>query len=151
MAIALALAGLAAIPLGFSAPWEVVTLWAATLALELAIVCAASLFCIVTLSQILSAVSLVIAFYLLARTITAMRLMAESSVLGTLNDVRPALDFSVEALAFVIPPLDRFAPTQWIAQRAADPGVLAELALISAVYVCLLFAAALFDFYRRAL
>jgi hypothetical protein len=65
-------------------PVEVAAIWSVSLALELAIVSAVSLFCIVTFNQILPAVTLVAGFYLLARTITAMRLMAEASVLSGL-------------------------------------------------------------------
>jgi hypothetical protein len=94
---------------------------------------------------------LVASFYLLARTVTAMRLMAESSVLGELSGARPALNFGVEALSYVVPALDQFSATQWIAARAVAPEVLAPLVLQSAIYVALLLAATLVDFYRREL
>jgi hypothetical protein len=151
MVIGAALALVAALPLVGHVPIEVVAIWALSLALELAIVCAASLFCIVTFSQILPAVILIAGFYLLARTITAMRLMAESSVLGTLAGTRPALNFGVEALSYLLPSLDRFSATQWIAARSVDADVLGPIVVQSAVYVALLFAATLFDFYRREL
>src|SRR5262245_14725349 len=72
------LAVVAALPLIGLVPAEVAAVWALSLALELAIVSAASLFCIVTFNQIFVAVTLIAGFYLLARSITAMRLMAES-------------------------------------------------------------------------
>ena len=151
LVVAGGLALIAGLPLMAYVPADVAAIWLTSLALELGIIAAASLFCIVTFNQILPAVTLVAGFYLLARTITAMRLMAESSVLGTLNDARPALNFAVEALAYAIPPLDRYSLTQWIAARAVDPEVLAPLILQSTVYVALLLAATLFDFYRREL
>lgn len=149
--LAAALAFLAALPLVAVVPVDVAAIWALSLALELAIVCAASLFCIVTFNHILPAVTLVAAFYLLARSITAMRLMAESSLLGSLAGARPALNFGVEALAFLVPALDRFSATEWIAARAVEPHVLGPIAVQSAVYVMLLIGAALIDFYRREL
>jgi len=50
--------------------------WGASLALELAIVVALGLFCIVTFSQLMPAASFMLAFYLLARALTAIRLMS---------------------------------------------------------------------------
>jgi ABC-type transport system involved in multi-copper enzyme maturation permease subunit len=149
--LGIALAILAAIPLLYSVPLAVVAVWSTSLALELAIVGAASLFCIVTFAQVLPAVTLVAGFYLLSRVVNAMRLMAESSVLGGLSEVRPALNYGVELIAYVVPQLDRFSATQWIADRSVDSEVLAPLVLQSAVYVALLLAASLFDLYRKEL
>jgi len=148
-AIAAVLAVLAALPLALSVPPSVMAVWSASLALELAIVCTASLFCIVTFSQVLPAVSLVVAFYLLARVITAMRLMAETALIGDLGGARPAVNFGVEALSYLMPALDRYAMTEWIAARSVDAGVLGPLVLQGATCVALLLAASLIDFYRR--
>ena len=149
--VGMTIALIAALPLAAFVPLNVMAIWASSLALELAIVCAASLFCIVTFNQIFSAVTLVACFYLLARSITAMRLMAESSLLGNLAGARPALDIGVEALAYLVPPLDRFSASEWIAARAVDPDVLGPIVVQSAIYVALLLGAAMIDFYRREL
>ena len=149
--VAAVLALIAALPLVAAVPMNVAAIWAVSLTLELAIVCAVSVFCIVTFSHTLPAVTFVASFYLLARTITAMRLMAESSVLGLSSNTRPALNFGVEAVSYLIPALDQYSATQWIAARAVAPGVLTPLVLQSAIYVALLLAATLFDFYRREL
>jgi ABC-type transport system involved in multi-copper enzyme maturation permease subunit len=151
IAIAAALAVIAAAPLTLSTPAQVSAVWATSLFFELVIVCAASLFCIVTFSQVMPAVIIVAAFYTLARTITAMRLMADTDLLGSLGGARPAVDFGVEALAYLLPALDRFAMTEWVAARAVDADVLGPIALSSAIYVGLLLGASLFDFYRREL
>ena len=149
--IGTALAFAAALPLIGAVPVQVLAIWSLSLAFELAIICAASLFCIVTFHQIFAAVTLVAGFYLLARSITAMRLMAESSMLGALSDARPALNFGVEALAYLLPPLDRFSQTEWIAARAVEADALGPIVMQSVVYVGLLLGAALIDFYRREL
>ena len=104
-----------------------------------------------TFNQIFTAVTLVAAFYLLARSITAMRLMAESSLLGGLAEARPVLNVGVEVLAYLVPSLDRFSATQWIAERAVEPDVLGSIVLQSVIYVALLLGAMLVDFYRREL
>ena len=151
IAVGMMLALVAALPLTAFVPLPVAATWAMSLGLELAIVCAASLFCIVTFNQILASVTLVAGFYLLARSITAMRLMAESPILGALSDARPFLNFGVEALAYLVPPLDRFSATEWIAARAVEGDVIGPILLQSAVYVALLLGATLIDFYRREL
>jgi hypothetical protein len=140
---------LAALPMLASVPVAVVGVWCASLFLELAIVCALSVFCIVTFSQVLPAVTLIFGLYLLGRTITAMRLMSETALIGKMGGARPALDFGVDLLSYIIPPLDRFSMTEWIAEKAVAPDVLGPIVLLAAISVALLIAAALFDFYRR--
>lgn len=148
-AIAALLALAYAAPMLQYAPGTVVAVWAASLFCELAIVAAASLFCIVTLHHVLPAAMLVFGLYLLGRSITAMRLMAETELLGTLGGARPAVDFGVESLALFVPALDSFALTEWIAERSIPADVLGPIALQTIVAVGVLVAAALFDFYRR--
>jgi ABC-type transport system involved in multi-copper enzyme maturation permease subunit len=149
--IAGVLAFVSALPLLLHVSAQTAAIWSLSLAFELGIVAAASMFCVVTFSQVLPAVTLVAAFYLLCRSVTAMRLMAESSLLGTLQPARPALNFAVDALAYAVPALDRFSLTQWVAAGGVAPDVLPPLAGQCAIYVALLLGAALFDFYRREL
>ena len=149
--IGTAFAFVAALPLIGTVPIQVLSIWALSLAFELAIISVASLFCIVTFNHIFAAVTLIAGFYLLSRSITAMRLMAESSLLGTLSGARPALDFGVEALAYLLPPLDRFSATEWIAARAVEADVLGPIVMQSVIYIGLLLGATLIDFYRREL
>ena len=68
---------------------------------------------------------------------------------GSLDDARPLLNFGVEALAYLVPPLDRFSVTEWIAARAVETDVLGPIVVQSAVYVALLLGATMVDFYRR--
>lgn len=149
VAIAAVLALSCGAPITLHAPPAVVGVWSASLFCELAIVAALSIFCIVTLHQVLPAVMLVCGLYLLGRSITAMRLMAETELLGRMGGARPAVDVGVDALAYVVPALDRFTLTEWIAERAVSIAVLGPVAVQTAVAVAVLAAAALFDFYRR--
>lgn len=148
-ALAVLLALVCGAPMLVYAPPDVVAVWSASLFCELAIVAALSIFCIVTLHQVLPATMVILGLYLLGRSITAMRLMAETELLGSMGGVRPAIDFGVEALARVVPALDRFALTEWIADRAVSAAVLGPIALQALLAVAVLTAAALFDFYRR--
>lgn len=57
----------------------------------------------------------------------------------------------VDALALVMPALDRFTQSAWLVDGAAGWASVALFALQAAVYSSLLVAAAMFDFYRRNL
>ncbi len=147
--VALALALLAALPLVVFVPLQVAAIWCASLFFELAILSALSLFCIVTFSHVLPAFTLILGFYLLARTITAMRLMADTPLLGDMGGTRPLIDFGVEVLAYLMPALDRFTETEWIAAGTVDAAVLGPIVLQTLTTVAVVLGAALFDFYRR--
>jgi hypothetical protein len=116
---------------------------------ELSIVAALSLFCIITLHQVLPAVILICGLYLLGRSITAMRLMVETDLLGTMGGARPAINFGAEALGYLIPALDQFTLTEWISERAAAASVLVPIASQTVIAMTVLVTAALFDFHRR--
>jgi len=143
---------LLSLPLWLLAPAPAVLLWTASLAIELAIVVALALFCIVTFSQLLPAAGFVAAFYLLARSITAMRLMSAQPVAGQDTLSHQVTGALVDGLAFLLPALDAWTQTAWLVDGPSDGAALiATLAIQGAIYVTLLTAAALFDFYRRSL
>jgi hypothetical protein len=143
---------LLSLPLWLLAPAPAVLLWTASLAIELAIVVALALFCIVTFSQLLPAAGFVAAFYLLARSITAMRLMSAQPVAGQDTLSHQFTSALVDGLAFLLPALDAWTQTAWLVDGPSDGAALiATLAIQGAIYVTLLTAAALFDFYRRSL
>jgi hypothetical protein len=151
MLVALALAVVLALPLWLLAPAPAVWLWTASLAIELALVAALSLFCIVTFSQLLPAAGFVAAFYLLARSLTAMRLMSANPVAGQDTLSHQATRALVEGLGYLMPALDRWTETAWLVNAAPDPSVLLAVAAQGGIYMVLLAAATLFDFYRRSL
>lgn len=148
-AVAIVLAAMCALPTLLHAPLMVVAIWTCSLFLELAIVAALSIFCIVTFHQVLPAVMVVSGLYVLGRSLTAMRLMAETDLLGDLGGTRPFVDLGVQFIAYLVPALDRYAPTEWIAEKSIDSASIAPIVTQSAIAVSVLTAAALFDFYRR--
>jgi ABC-type transport system involved in multi-copper enzyme maturation permease subunit len=124
--------------------------WSLSLLMELALVATLALFCSLTFSQLLPASAFVAGFYLVCRSIDAMRLMAAYPVGGGPDGAQPIVRGLVEALAYLLPALDRWTRAAWLVDA---PPPLAELGLIaiqSAVYIFLLVAAALFDFQRRS-
>ena len=149
--IALLLALMATLPQIALAPLPTAVFWGVSLVLELVIMTALSLFCIVTFPQLMPAASFVLGFYLLARTLTAIRLMSDTPLVGGDTLSHQVISWLVAGLAWVLPALDRYTPSAWLADGAASGSALATLALQTLLYTVLLGSAAMFDFYRRNL
>jgi len=149
LAIAVLIAAAAALPLAWLAPAPGALQWAVSLAAELAIVVAFALFCVVTFNQLTSAASLVLAFYLLGRAVSAIRLMSAHPLTGADTFTHQSIQLMVEALALVIPALDQWTQTAWLVNEQAPWSALLELAGLSVLYVALLAGATMFDFYRK--
>ena len=149
LTIAVALALAAALPLlGFS-PWEAAAQWSASLAAELAVVVALSLFCVLTFNHLMPAASFVLAFYLLARAITAVRLISGNPVTGSDALSHEVMTWLIEALALVVPPLDAWTRTAWLVDEGAPWSALGGIAAHGILFVAILAAAAVFDLSRK--
>jgi hypothetical protein len=149
--IALLVAVLATLPQLMFAPAPAALQWGLSLAFELAIMAALSLFCIITFTQLIPAASFVFGFYLLARTLTAIRLMSDTPLVGGGTPAHQVISWLVDVLALVLPALDHYAQSAWLADSAAAWPTLGANAVQALIYVFLLSAAAMFDFYRRNL
>jgi hypothetical protein len=149
LAIAVLIAAAVSLPLAWLAAPPAALQWAAALAAELAIVVAFALFCVVTFNQLPAAASFVLAFYVLGRTLTAMRLMSAHPLSGADTFSHQVIQFIVDALALVMPALDAWTQTAWLVNQQAPWFAMLELAGQSALYVALLVAATMFDFYRK--
>jgi ABC-type transport system involved in multi-copper enzyme maturation permease subunit len=149
LGIAAVLACAACVPLLWSAPAPAVLQWGISLALELAIVTALALFCIITFNQLLPAAGFVVAFYLLARALTAMRLMSANPTAGSGSLSHQVTGWVVEGLALVLPALDGWTQTAWLVNQRASWSDVGLIAAHGALYVALLAAAAMFDLYRK--
>lgn len=145
--IAIGVAAIATVPIAWLAPpWQALS-WGCSLGLELLIVAAVSVFCITTFTQLLSAAAFVAAFYLLGRSITAIQLMSKSSLMADGGPGQKAGEWMADAMAFLLPRLDGFTQTAWLTDGATSS--LGSALVQSAIYVALLLAAAMFDFYRK--
>lgn len=151
MLAAVLIAVLVSLPLWVLAPTAAALMWTASLVIELALVAALSLFCVVTFSQLLPAAGFVAAFYLLARSIDAMRLMSAHPLIGAEAPSQQVMNALIETLGYVLPALDRWTATAWLVDAVPAPAALGGIALQGAIYLALLTSAALFDFHRRGL
>jgi hypothetical protein len=149
LGIAALIAVAVAVPLAWSAAPAAVLQWMLSLAVELAIVAALALFCVITFGQMTPAASFVLAFYLLARSLTAMRLMGAQPLAGADTLSHQVIRFLVETLALVMPALDAWTRTAWLVDQPAPWSAVLQLAGLSALYVALLAAATMFDFHRK--
>ena len=149
--IALLVALIATLPQLLLAPPQAALQWGLSLALELAIMTALSLFCIVTFTQLMPAASFVFGFYLLARALTAIRLINDTPLVGGGTLSHQVISLLVDALALALPALDRFTQSAWLADNTASWPALGANAVQALLYTVLLAAAAMFDFSRRNL
>jgi len=147
----LAIAAVTTLALAPLAPGFGLALWGVSLALELTLVAALALFCVITFAQIMPAISFVVAFYLLARSMSAVRLLSTSQLLAPNDWTNRIIVRLVDALAWLLPGLDQFTSTAWLVDRTGTLGTLGLNAVQTLVYASLLLGAGLFDLYRKNL
>lgn len=149
--IAFAMALLTGLPQLIFAPLSAALQWTCSLALELVIVAALSVFCIMTFTQLMPAASFVAGFYVLARAMGAIQLISATPIVdgGALS--QRVIAWVIHALALILPALDRFTQSAWLVDGAAGWPAIGACALQAIIYSALLVAAAMFDFYRRNL
>lgn len=148
--VALIVAIAQAIPLALIAPGKGLMLWTASLMIELAVVAVASLFCVLSLAQTVSAIAATTAFYLLARSIGTIQLIAEGTGAHAASLGDKVINSVVAIVALMVPSLDRLTQASWLFEPPAFES-LVSVALQSGLYMLLLSSASLFDIYRKNL
>ena len=140
------LVGIPLVPLAGVLP---TTQWSVSLAFELALVGALSLFCVITFSQLMPAFSFVLSFYLLARAITALRLISNNPIADASALSHRVLTGLINALALVTPALDNWTRTSWLVDRLAGWTELLGIGGHSILFIAIFASAAMFDMQRR--
>jgi len=149
LAVAAALAFAAGVSLVPLAGWEGTAQWTLSLALELAVVVALSMFCVITFTSLMPAASFVIAFYLLARVITAIRLITANPVAGADTVPHQVMQWLIEGIALIVPPIDQWTRTEWLVDHSGSWTMLAAVAGHAVLFAVVVTAAAVFDLQRR--
>jgi ABC-type transport system involved in multi-copper enzyme maturation permease subunit len=147
-ALALIPAILFGVLIGLLAPIDQALLWSLSLVCELWLVAAASLLCVFTFSQILPALSAVMGFYLLGRSIGALQLMGHNPLNGN-SGSQQVINFVIDSIAVMMPRLDQFTRTEWLVYQTGDWNAALPLLAQTAIYLLLLTGMALFDLYRK--
>jgi len=150
-AVALLTAFLCGLCLLLYAPAGQVALWSLSLACELLLITALSLLCLFTFNQVTLALSAVMAFYVLARTIVALQLIGHSPLVDSGTFSQEFINSFIDALAFLLPSLHRFADSGWLIYHTGTATDLAPVIVQTTVYMGLLAGAGLFDLYRKNL
>ncbi len=137
-------------PLLFWAPPEAVALWGLSLACELLLVGAASLFFAITLAGVLPALAATTGFYLLARSMAGIQLLARGP-LAEESIAQSVARGAVDAVALLLPRLDAATRADWLIYGLPAPAEFGTTLGSLILYCTLLAAAGLFDFHRRNL
>jgi ABC-type transport system involved in multi-copper enzyme maturation permease subunit len=143
------LAVLFGLPLCLFAPWLQVGAWTASLACELVIMTTLSLFCVMSLNQVTSALAAAAGFYVLCRSIGTIQVIAAAPLDSAGSLANDFIRMAIDGVAMLLPHLDRVTRTEWLLYAAPDASVLAVAVLDALLYGALLCGAALFDLYRK--
>jgi len=142
------LALIVSLPLLPFVPLDRLAAWTLSLACELILLTAMSLFCVITITHIVPALAAVLGFYVLGRSIAAIQVIAAGSeASGGWTD--RAADGFIQAVALVLPRFDLMTRSDWLVASAPAAWALAGVVGQAAVYTLLLMAAAQFDLHRQ--
>jgi ABC-type transport system involved in multi-copper enzyme maturation permease subunit len=145
--VAAVVAVAAGLPLWFFGAPAGVAAWTASLFFELLIIVAASVFCVLTLNQVVTALATVLGFYVLARTMATVQILAAAAGASTWRD--RLTGGVVDALAALLPSLDRMTATAWVVDGTGFASLATTAVVPALVYVALLGGAAAFDLHRQ--
>ena len=130
------------------APAAQCLLWTLSLICECWIVAAFSMLCVLTFNQNMAALSAVMGFYVLARSIATLQLIGSGPMIDDTSSQR-VINFVIDGVSVVLPHLDSFTCTDWLVYHTGDWSTLAQVAVQSGIYLALLAGAGLFDLYRK--
>ncbi len=150
-ACALVTAAICGLAVTVYAPSLVALAWGLTLFFELLLVVTMAVLCVLTLSQVPLAMCALMGFYLLARSMQTIQLIASNPLLGWDGPYGAIVEDALTAIGWLLPDLHRFAPAQWLIAPTDIWSEVASLSVHAAIYLLLLVAAALFDMERKVL
>lgn len=142
---------LISLPLFVYSGFSQVLFWGCSLFCELLVMVSASLFCLFTFGNITISFTIVTVFYLLARTISAIRLISENPVLSEASHYQEFMKYLVEGISVFLPDFNVFTRSEWLIYGNANPELLIPILGQTLIYVFLLAGASLFDLYRKNL
>lgn len=139
-----------AVPLLIWCPPAAVAMWWLSLLAETALVAATSLFFVITLQQVVPAITATAGLYLLARSIAAIQSIASGPLAAETLSQKLAR-WSVDGVALLLPRLDAATRSEWLLYASPAAGEFAATLFALMLYAALVSAAGLFDFHRRNL
>lgn len=148
LAVAAFLGGLGALPLLLLCTPAAACAWMVSLIGELGLMTAVCLAVSISLRQVAAVVMATLAFYVLARALDAVVLMADAYALATGSWSDALIGYAVSLIAWMMPALGRHAQSIWLSTAFVPADVVRVLAE-AAWYTVLATAVGLFDLYRR--
>lgn len=150
-AVALLVALMSACCLWVYVPGNVALLWSFSLFCELLIIISFSLLCLFSFNSITVSFSVVMAFYILSRSIEAIQLISDSPILATGSMSHKFMNGMLDVIAYVIPDLYKFTQTEWLIYQAEFDTNSVIIIGQTLIYITLISCVALFDLYRKEL
>lgn len=123
--------------------------WTASLALELAIVASIATAVSLSIGQVAPSILATLAVYCASRVIGVILLLSAHAPLGREHAAATPLDWLLQLLGLLLPRLDGFARTDWLAGAPLD--AFAPQLLQAGLYCALMLAVSIFDFSRQEL
>lgn len=123
--------------------------WGVSFWCELLLVTCLGLVMLFTFKQIPAAISAVFLFYVAARSMAAIQLMAENPIVHSTDISQQFINGFVEVLSWLLPTLHEFTRSEWLLYGANNIAELMNVLGQTLVYCVLLSAVALVDFYRK--
>lgn len=120
--------------------------WSISLACELYVMLAATMFAALTFERAVPTVLATMAFYALSRL---MSFLTGIVAFGTQSGINRVLNPYIDALSYALPRLDLFAQTRWLIYGVESNSVIAVVAAQTLVYIPLLLLAAAYDLNRK--
>lgn len=136
------------IPFVFTVDPSRLAMWSLSLICELLILTTFALFCLVTFRSITSNFYIVVAFYLLARTISTIQLMGTSPILESASLSHKFINTFISFIALLMPPLDQFSKTEWLLYGGASSEYIFFIGQ-TIIYIILLLMAACVDLHNK--
>jgi ABC-type transport system involved in multi-copper enzyme maturation permease subunit len=147
--VALIVALLSVCCLSFYVPLSLALIWSLSLFCELLIIISLGLLCVFSFNSITISFSVVMAFYLLSRSIEAIQLISDSPIIAIGSISHKFMNSLLDGIAYLIPNLNKFTQTEWLIYESEyDFSMILGQTLI---YVILLSCVSLFDLYRKEL
>ncbi len=147
-AIAFVLCALSCLVLAWSVEPTPLFVWAGFLLLELIMLVAFSLFAATAFSSVVPAASAVLGFYLLARSLTAIQLISDGSLVLQNPALKSAVAGFIKFIA-LFPRLSDFTQSAWLVNGLPSSAVALSLITQGVLFLVVVLAAAVFDLHRK--
>ncbi len=135
----------------FWSPPMAVAAWFVSLFLEVYLVAAVSLFFVVTLAQVVPALTAAAGTYFLGRVVAAIQAISVGPLTSEDAGLQRLAGWGIDAVALLLPPLDKATQTAWLLYGPPSLGEFLAVAGFLFLYGALVTMAGLFDFHRRNL